>query len=105
MSYPVDPLIIYPAIDLKNGQGVRLLHGRFDKITVYAPDPAAQARDFVAAGCEWIHVVDLDGALDGETSNRQAVRDILLASGFNKVRTELDYSQRERVTLGQRPYG
>ena len=77
MSYPVDPLIIYPAIDLKDGQGVRLLHGRFDKMTVYAPDPAAQARDFVAAGCEWIHVVDLDGALGGETANRQAVRDIL----------------------------
>ena len=63
MSHPVDPLIIYPAIDLKDGQGVRLLHGRFDKMTVYAPDPGAQAREFVAAGCEWIHVVDLDGAL------------------------------------------
>mgnify|MGYP003684169593 FL=1 len=52
MSHPLDPLIIYPAIDLKDGQGVRLLHGRFDKMTVYAPDPGAQAREFVAAGCE-----------------------------------------------------
>ena len=67
---------IYPAIDLKDGQGVRLLHGDFKRMTVYAPDPRAQAEKFIAAGCEWIHVVDLDGALKGQTGNRQAVTDI-----------------------------
>ena len=68
---------IYPAIDLKNGQGVRLLHGDFDKMTVYAPDPAAQAKAFLASGCEWVHVVDLDGALEGAVANQDAVRAIL----------------------------
>jgi len=71
---------IYPAIDLKDGQGVRLLHGDFNKMTVYAPDPGQQAGIFVAAGCEWIHVVDLDGALRGRAANRTAVSAIL-ASG------------------------
>ena len=64
---------IYPAIDLKDGQGVRLLHGDFKRMTVYAPDPRAQAEKFIEAGCEWIHVVDLDGALKGQSGNRQAV--------------------------------
>lgn len=68
---------IYPAIDLKQGQGVRLLYGDFDKMTVYAPDPAAQALEFLEAGCTWVHVVDLDGALEGETGNRDAVKAIL----------------------------
>ena len=68
---------IYPAIDLKNGQGVRLLHGDFDKMTVYAPDPAAQAKAFLASGCEWVHVVDLDGALEGAVANQDAVKAIL----------------------------
>ena len=68
---------IYPAIDLKNGQGVRLLHGDFDKMTVYAPDPAAQAKAFLASGCEWAHVVDLDGALEGAVANQDAVKAIL----------------------------
>ena len=68
---------IYPAIDLKNGQGVRLLHGDFDKMTVYAPDPATQAKAFLASGCEWVHVVDLDGALEGAVANQDAVRAIL----------------------------
>ena len=68
---------IYPAIDLKHGQGVRLLYGDFNKMTVYAPDPAAQAREFLDAGCSWVHVVDLDGALEGESGNRTAVEAIL----------------------------
>ena len=70
-------LIIYPAIDLKDGQAVRLLHGDFDKMTVYAPDPAVQARQFTDAGCEWIHVVDLDGAVAGNAVNKEAVSGIL----------------------------
>ena len=74
---PDSQLIIYPAIDLKDGQAVRLLHGDFDKMTVYAPDPAVQARQFTDAGCEWIHVVDLDGAVAGNAVNKEAVSGIL----------------------------
>lgn len=70
---------IYPAIDLKDGQGVRLLHGDFNKMTVYAPDPEKQAHAFVEAGCSWIHVVDLDGAVTGSTANKKAVSAILRA--------------------------
>ena len=68
---------LYPAIDLKNGQVVRLLHGDFDKLTVYGANPAAQARDFADSGCQWIHVVDLDGAVAGESLNSAAVQAIL----------------------------
>ena len=70
-------ITLYPAIDLKDGQAVRLLHGNFDKLTVYAPDPGVQARDFVDSGCQWIHVVDLDGAVAGESRNIAAVQAIL----------------------------
>lgn len=68
---------IYPAIDLKQGQIVRLLHGDFEKMTVYALDPALQAQQFLDAGCQWVHVVDLDGALSGKSANRDAVGAIL----------------------------
>ena len=53
---------LYPAIDLRNGQVVRLTQGDYDKMTVYGTDPCAQARQFVAAGAKYLHVVDLDGA-------------------------------------------
>lgn len=68
---------IYPAIDLKEGQGVRLLHGDFNKMTVYAPDPAAKAQEFLDLGANWVHVVDLDGALAGDGINVAAVNAIL----------------------------
>ena len=70
-------ITLYPAIDLKDGQAVRLLHGDFNKLTVYAPDPGDQARQFADAGCSWIHVVDLDGAVAGEGRNNDAVKSIL----------------------------
>lgn len=70
-------ITLYPAIDLKDGQAVRLLHGDFDKLTVYAPDPGRQAQEFADAGCSWIHVVDLDGAVAGESRNSDAVKAIL----------------------------
>ena len=70
-------ITLYPAIDLKDGQAVRLLQGDFDKLTVYAPDPGAQAREFADSGCQWIHVVDLDGALTGESQNNVAVQAIV----------------------------
>ena len=70
-------MIFYPAIDIKDGVCVRLLHGDFAKVTKYNPDPGAQAKNFVTAGCSWIHVVDLDGAVQGQAANEDAVRIIL----------------------------
>ena len=72
-------MILYPAIDLKGGQCVRLLRGEMDAATVYNDDPAAQARAFRDAGCAWVHVVDLDGAFAGRPVNGDAVRSILSA--------------------------
>ncbi|WP_170409429.1 1-(5-phosphoribosyl)-5-[(5-phosphoribosylamino)methylideneamino]imidazole-4-carboxamide isomerase [Ruegeria atlantica] len=70
-------MILYPAIDLKDGQAVRLLRGEMDKATVFNEDPAAQARAFVEAGCEWLHLVDLNGAFAGEPVNAVPVEAIL----------------------------
>ncbi|WP_300016462.1 1-(5-phosphoribosyl)-5-[(5-phosphoribosylamino)methylideneamino]imidazole-4-carboxamide isomerase [uncultured Roseobacter sp.] len=70
-------MILYPAIDLKDGQAVRLLHGDMDKSTVFNDDPVAQAQDFVTAGCEWLHLVDLNGAFAGEPVNAAPVESIL----------------------------
>ena len=70
-------MILYPAIDLKDGQCVRLLHGEMDKATVFSDNPGAQAAKFQAAGCRWLHVVDLDGAFAGKAVNEAAVRSIL----------------------------
>ncbi len=73
-------MILFPAIDLKDGDCVRLRHGEMDRATVYNADPAAQARMFEAQGFEWLHVVDLDGAFAGESRNGDAVRAILAAT-------------------------
>ncbi len=70
-------LTLYPAIDLKDGACVRLRRGEMAQVTVYSDDPAAQARAWQAAGCRWLHVVDLDGAFAGESRNAAAVRAIL----------------------------
>jgi phosphoribosylformimino-5-aminoimidazole carboxamide ribotide isomerase len=72
-------MILYPAIDLKDGQAVRLVHGDMDQSTVFNDDPAAQARVFVDAGCEWLHLVDLNGAFEGEPVNAAPVEAILKA--------------------------
>jgi len=72
-------MILYPAIDLKDGQAVRLVHGDMDQTTVFNDDPAAQAREFVDAGCEWLHLVDLNGAFAGEPVNAGPVEAILKA--------------------------
>jgi phosphoribosylformimino-5-aminoimidazole carboxamide ribotide isomerase len=72
-------MILYPAIDLKDGQAVRLVHGDMDQSTVFNDDPAAQARGFVDAGCEWLHLVDLNGAFEGEPVNAAPVEAILKA--------------------------
>ncbi|WP_299642869.1 1-(5-phosphoribosyl)-5-[(5-phosphoribosylamino)methylideneamino]imidazole-4-carboxamide isomerase [uncultured Ruegeria sp.] len=70
-------MILYPAIDLKDGNAVRLLRGEMDKATVFNEDPAAQASAFVEAGCEWLHLVDLNGAFAGEPVNAAPVEAIL----------------------------
>ncbi|KQB95493.1 1-(5-phosphoribosyl)-5-[(5-phosphoribosylamino)methylideneamino] imidazole-4-carboxamide isomerase [Loktanella sp. 1ANDIMAR09] len=72
-------MILYPAIDLKDGNAVRLVHGDMDQTTVFNEDPAAQAKAFVAAGCEWLHLVDLNGAFAGEPVNAAPVEAILKA--------------------------
>lgn len=68
---------LYPAIDLKDGQCVRLLKGDMGKATVYNPDPASQADAFVQMGFQYLHVVDLNGAVSGALTNRPAVEAIL----------------------------
>ena len=73
-------MIFLPAIDLKDGRCVRLVQGDMDRVTVFNDDPAAQARVFAAAGCTWLHVVDLDGAFAGRPVNREAVTGILAAT-------------------------
>lgn len=70
-------MILYPAIDLKDGQCVRLLKGDMDKATVFGDDPAAQALTFENAGAEWLHLVDLNGAFAGRPVNAEAVEAIL----------------------------
>ena len=72
-------MILYPAIDLKEGACVRLRRGDMAAATIFNRDPADQARRFAAAGAEWLHVVDLDGAFAGKSVNRSAVEAILAA--------------------------
>ncbi|MDH5722904.1 MAG: 1-(5-phosphoribosyl)-5-[(5-phosphoribosylamino)methylideneamino]imidazole-4-carboxamide isomerase [Alphaproteobacteria bacterium] len=73
-------MIIYPAIDLKDGQCVRLYKGDMDKATIYNEDPAAQAHEWAKSGFSWIHVVDLNGAIDGHPVNIEAVQSIIEAA-------------------------
>lgn len=73
-------MILFPAIDLKDGRCVRLRRGSFDEITVFNEDPAAQASAFEAMGFRWLHVVDLDGAVHGASANAGAVAKILSAA-------------------------
>ena len=72
-------MILFPAVDLKNGQCVRLEQGDMNRATVFNLDPAAQARDFAAQGFEYLHVVDLDGAFAGKPVNAGAVESMLKA--------------------------
>jgi phosphoribosylformimino-5-aminoimidazole carboxamide ribotide isomerase len=73
----VATVILYPAIDLKNGQCVRVIRGDLDQATVFNSDPGAQARQWADAGFHWIHVVDLNGAVEGKAANAPAVEAIL----------------------------
>jgi phosphoribosylformimino-5-aminoimidazole carboxamide ribotide isomerase len=76
----VEALILFPAIDLKDGQCVRLKLGDMEQATVYNVDPAAQAKAFEDQGFEWLHVVDLNGAFEGRSVNGAAVEAILKAT-------------------------
>lgn len=103
-------MILYPAIDLKDGQAVRLLRGDMAKSTVFNSDPAAQAMEFVAAGCEWLHLVDLNGAFEGEPVNAAPVEAILqqtkvpaqLGGGIRNMHTIAAWIEKglARVILG-----
>lgn len=73
---------LYPAIDLRGGQAVRLYQGDYDRMTVYNADPAAQARAFLAAGAKYLHVVDLDGARDANTANLATIAAIARQGGL-----------------------
>lgn len=75
-------MIVFPAIDLLGGRAVRLAQGDYDRVTVYNEDPVAQAREFVEAGAEWIHVVDLDGARDGVPGNTAVIERIVAEVGI-----------------------
>lgn len=94
---------IYPAIDIKNGQCVRLKQGKFDDMTVYGNDPLGIARKFVAAGATYLHIVDLDGARMGAGYNQDAIKKII--DTFNVpvqtgggIRTMRDIE--ERIAIG-----
>ena len=73
---------LFPAIDLRGGQVVRLTQGDYDRMTVYGQDPCAQARSFVAAGAKNLHVVDLDGAKDGILSNYDTIAALAKQGGL-----------------------
>ncbi len=89
-------MILFPAIDLKGGKCVRLLRGEMAQATTFNDDPADQARKFAAAGCRWIHVVDLDGAFAGAPVNAGAVRAIL---GAVKVPVQLGGGIRDEAGI------
>ncbi len=89
-------MILFPAIDLKNGQCVRLEQGDMARATVFNLDPAAQAQSFAAQGFEYLHVVDLDGAFAGKPMNAQAVEAML---GVIKMPVQLGGGIRDLATV------
>lgn len=89
-------MILYPAIDLKDGQAVRLLRGEMEAATVFNDDPAAQAMAFVEAGCDWLHLVDLNGAFEGKPVNAAPVEEILKAT---KTPAQLGGGIRDMATI------
>ena len=89
-------MILYPAIDLKDGQAVRLVHGDMARSTVFNDNPAAQALDFVEAGCAWLHLVDLNGAFAGQPVNAAPVEAILAQT---KVPAQLGGGIRDMATI------
>lgn len=72
-------MIIFPAIDIKNGQVVRLIQGKFDQVTEYSNDPVSIAKQWELRGAQWLHVVDLDGAKTGKIQNKDIILNIVRA--------------------------
>jgi len=103
-------MILYPAIDLKDGACVRLLRGDMAAVTVYNEDPAEQAARFAESGFDWLHLVDLNGAVEGKPVNAKAVEAIIattklpiqLGGGIRNIATIEDWLSRgvQRVVLG-----
>lgn len=89
-------MILYPAIDLKDGNCVRLLRGDMEQATVFGTDPAAQAHRFAEAGCAWLHLVDLNGAFAGRPVNADAVTAIL---GAVDIPVQLGGGIRDMATI------
>jgi phosphoribosylformimino-5-aminoimidazole carboxamide ribotide isomerase len=92
----VEAVILFPAIDLKNGEAVRLEQGDMARATIFHRDPAEQARVFAARGFEYLHIVDLDGAFAGRPMNAAAVERILAAV---KIPVQLGGGIRDRATI------
>jgi len=92
----VEAVILFPAIDLKNGEAVRLQQGDMTRATVFSRDPAAQARAFAEQGFSYLHLVDLDGAFAGKPVNAAAVERILAAV---KIPAQLGGGVRDRATI------
>jgi phosphoribosylformimino-5-aminoimidazole carboxamide ribotide isomerase len=92
----VEAVILFPAIDLKNGEAVRLQQGDMARATVFSRDPAAQARAFAEQGFTYLHLVDLDGAFEGKPVNAAAVERILTAV---KIPVQLGGGIRDRATI------
>jgi phosphoribosylformimino-5-aminoimidazole carboxamide ribotide isomerase len=103
-------MILYPAIDLKDGKAVRLLRGDMNKSTVFNDSPVDQALSFVNQGCQWLHLVDLNGAFEGKPVNADAVEQIIsrcnipiqLGGGIRDIETIEMWLSRglERIILG-----
>ncbi|NTU71586.1 MAG: 1-(5-phosphoribosyl)-5-[(5-phosphoribosylamino)methylideneamino]imidazole-4-carboxamide isomerase [Coriobacteriia bacterium] len=91
-------MIVFPAIDILGGRAVRLAQGDYHRVTVYNEDPVDQARRFVDAGAEWIHVVDLDGARDGVPGNIAVIERIARETG---ARLEVGGGIRTLETMGR----
>ena len=89
-------MILYPAIDLKDGNAVRLLRGDIAKPTIFNTEPLAQAMEFVGKGCTWLHLVDLNGAFEGEPVNVTLVEAILAQT---KISTQLGGGIRDMATI------
>ena len=88
-------MILFPAIDIKNGSCVRLVQGKMEEATVFNENPVDQAKIFESKGCKWIHVVDLDGAIKGHSVNQKIIKEIIssvnikiqLGGGIRNIKT------------------
>ncbi len=100
----------YPAIDIKNGQFIRLKKGRLNEMTIYGNDPISQAKKFCSSGAKWIHVVDIDGAFEGASRNMETIlkinksvkSNIQVGGGIREIKTieKLINSGVSRIVLG-----